>query len=672
VSWLYDVEIRHLRTDPVRHEVRHRSYQYYVDLDRLPVLPRPFAALARFDAADHLGDPRRSLRENVDTYLAEHGIDLGGGRITMLANARTLGHVFNPLTVYWCRDAAGSLAAVIAEVHNTYRGRHRYLLRPDYAGRAETEKQFYVSPFYPVDGSYRLHLPEPDERLSLTVSLHRPGETPFVATVRGVRRDATTRAVLATALRRPIETRRVRALITGHGIALWRAGLPVVPRPVDDVEENAMTAPENDAANGAKYGAADRIAQLYRDAVGAPLPVRVAAWDGSAAGPDGGPTLRIRRRRALRRLAWAPGELGLARAYVAGDVDVEGDLADGFRQVWRAARRSGSGAPRLSAAGRARLVVAAARLGALGLPPRPPASEARLQGRLHSRRRDRDAIAHHYDLSNDFYRLLLDETMAYSSAVFASAGVSLADAQRAKLDLICTKLGVRSGDRLLDVGCGWGSLILHAAERYGVRAVGVTLSGQQYDHVSKQIADRGLSELVTVRLQDYRELADELTGQFDAVSSVEMGEHVGEEQYPGYAAILYAALRPSGRLLLQQMSRRADAAPGGGAFIEAYIAPDMHMRPVSQTLAHLERAGFEIRDVQALREHYVTTVRHWIDRLEQDWDAFVALAGEEVARVWRLYLVGGALSFEEGRMGVDQILAVRTARDGTSAMPALR
>jgi cyclopropane-fatty-acyl-phospholipid synthase len=287
-----------------------------------------------------------------------------------------------------------------------------------------------------------------------------------------------------------------------------------------------------------------------------------------------------------------------------------------------------------------------------------------LRGGLHSKARDRAAIAHHYDLSNEFYGLLLDETMAYSSAFFSDDDQPLADAQRAKLDMICTKLALRPGMQLLDVGCGWGSLVLHAAEHYGVHATGITLSEQQRDHVAKQIAERGLADRVTVRLQDYRELA--ASGEtFDAVSSIEMGEHVGEGQYPIYADVLFTALAPGGRLLLQQMSRHTDAAPGGGAFIESYIAPDMHMRPLSQTIGYLERAGFEVRDVQALREHYVTTVRRWIDTFEARYAEFVALVGEEVARVWRLYLVGGALAFEEGRMGVDQILARRPSHVGT-------
>ncbi|HVU92613.1 MAG TPA: cyclopropane-fatty-acyl-phospholipid synthase family protein, partial [Jatrophihabitans sp.] len=243
----------------------------------------------------------------------------------------------------------------------------------------------------------------------------------------------------------------------------------------------------------------------------------------------------------------------------------------------------------------------------------------------------------------------------YSSAFFERPGQALADAQRAKLDLVCCKLQLEPGQRLLDVGCGWGALVLHAAEHYGVRATGVTLSARQRDLVAKRIADRGLADRVEVRLQDYRDV----TGTFDAVSSIEMGEHVGEEQYPAYLRVLHGALRPGGRLVLQQMSRHLGTAPGGGPFIEAYIAPDMHMRPMWQTVRHLQDAGFEVRDVQAMREHYVTTVRHWLDTLESRWPEFVALVGEQTARVWRLYLAGGALAFEEGRMGVDQYTATR-------------
>src|SRR5262249_9602664 len=295
----------------------------------------------------------------------------------------------------------------------------------------------------------------------------------------------------------------------------------------------------------------------------------------------------------------------------------------------------------------------AVRLGALGPPPRTPASEARMSGRPHTRRRDRAAIAHHYDLSNDFYRLLLDDHMAYSSAYFTRQGQSLHDAQTAKLDMICRKLDLKPGMRLLDVGCGWGSLILHAAHRYGVRATGITLSAEQRDFTVARAAERGLSDSIEVRLQDYRDF-DESAAAFDAVASIEMGEHVGERLYPSYLAVLHRALKPGGRLLLQQMSRRADAAPGGGPFIEAYIAPDMHMRPLWQTLRYLQDAGFEIRSVAAMREHYVRTAEHWMNTLESRFGEFVALQGEEVARVWRVCRGRGAGRRPGGGVGVGE------------------
>jgi|SRR5579875_3444079 len=420
---------------------------------------------------------------------------------------------------------------------------------------------------------------------------------------------------------------------------------------------------------------ADRLAELFCDVVGFTLPVRIRAWDNSEAGPSSAPVLVIRSRRALRRLLWAPGELGLARAYVSGDVDVDGDLADGFRLAWASARRQNGRhrRTRISLRTKIRAVFAAASLGVIGPPPAPPAAEARLTGRRHSRTRDRAAIAHHYDLSNEFYRLLLDEQMTYSSAYFTHDGQSLDEAQTAKLDLICRKLDLRPGMRLLDVGCGWGSLICYAAVHYGVHATGITLSRQQRDFIAGRLAESRVDN-AEVRLADYRDFdaAAATRESFDAVSSVEMGEHVGEQQYPEYARMLFRALKPTGRLLLQQMSRRSDAAPGGGPFIERYIAPDMHMRPLAHTLSYLQNAGFEVRDVEAMREHYARTARHWIETLDEQYDQFVALLGEQEARAWRLYLVGGALAFEQGRMGVDQILAVKPTADGQAAMPWTR
>ncbi|GGS30324.1 cyclopropane-fatty-acyl-phospholipid synthase [Streptomyces humidus] len=421
-------------------------------------------------------------------------------------------------------------------------------------------------------------------------------------------------------------------------------------------------------APAAAPGAAHLLAALLHDALGGPSPVRLRAWDGSESGPADAPVVVVRSRRALRRLLWQPGELGLAQAYVTGELDVEGDLAHGLRTLWAAHRERGPRPPRRTPADRARALAAAVRLGAVGPRPAAPASQARLRGGLHSRARDRAAISHHYDLSNEFYALLLDDTMAYSCGYWAGGkgDFTAADAQRAKLELICRKLALKPGARLLDVGCGWGSLTLHAAQRHGALVTAVTLAREQAAYVRGQVRERGLTERVEVVCQDYRDIRG---GAYDAVSTVEMGEHVGDAGYPAFAAALHRLVRPGGRVLVQQMSRGRNA-PGGGAFIEAYIAPDMHMRPLGETVALLEEAGLEVRHTESLREHYVRTVEGWHRTLEERWERFAELAGEETARVWRLYLAGAALAFEEGRMGVDQILAVRPGPGGASGMPA--
>ena len=428
---------------------------------------------------------------------------------------------------------------------------------------------------------------------------------------------------------------------------------------------------------------APQLAELVERLLGGPLPVRIRAWDGSEAGPPvdpdrpAPPTVVLRHRRALRRLLWNPGELGLARAFVSGELDVEGDLADGLSRCWRLARARPPGAVRMSAADRVDAARLALRLGVLGPRPAAPASEARLAGGRHSRRRDRAAIAHHYDLSNAFYEFLLDPQMAYSCGYWtrpAGPEYGLVDAQRDKLDLICRKLALAPGMRLLDVGCGWASLLIHAAQHYGVHAVGVTLSAQQRELGLRRVAELGLADRVEIRLQDYRELGapgspDE---QFDAVSSIEMGEHVGQQNYPVYAAQLHRMLRARGRLLLQQMSRGAagaNTAPGGGAFMERYVAPDMFMRPLGGTLNFLEAAGLEVVDVHSLREHYVWTVQPWLDTLRERQAEAVGLIGAERYRVWLLYLAGASLAFAENRMGVHQVLLVRPDDTGRTGLP---
>ena len=386
--------------------------------------------------------------------------------------------------------------------------------------------------------------------------------------------------------------------------------------------------------------------------------MRLRVWDGSEAGPEGGPTVVLRSPQALRRLLWHPGELGLAQAYVTGELDVDGDLTEGLRSVWRVVRERGlSGGAALPPASWLPAVMTAIALRIPGPRPPAPASEARVSGRLHSRGRDKAVISHHYDVPAAFYQVILDPSMAYSCALWLSddPGYSLADAQRDKLDAVCRKLGLGPGSRLLDVGCGWGSLPVHAARSYGAEVTGVTLAREQAKFVRNRVASLGLAGRIGVRNQDYRDIG---AGQYDAVASIEMGEHVGDRDYPKFCAQLHDLLRPGGRLLIQQMSR-GGVAPGGGRFIEAYIAPDMHMRPVGETVDLLEGAGLEVLSVDAMREHYTTTIRAWLANLEEHRDEVTALIGAEASRVWRLYMAGSALAFDEGRMGVHQIVAVR-------------
>ena len=404
---------------------------------------------------------------------------------------------------------------------------------------------------------------------------------------------------------------------------------------------------------------ATRLADALAPFVGGELPVRLVAWDGSATGPDDAPRVELRSPTAVRRLLWQPGELGAAQAYVTGELDVPGDLDAALSHAFAVARDRGLGGRRRpSLPDWARAIRTAVGLGVVGRPPRAPATQARVRGRLHSKERDRRAISHHYDLTAEFYSLVLDPTMAYSCGYHRDPAVSLAEAQQAKLSLVCDKLGLAPGMRLLDVGCGWGSLSIHAAERFGAHVVGVTISREQQRYAEAEARRRGVGHLVELRLCDYRDAAPLAGAEYDAVASIEMGEHVGEARYPTYAAVLHDAVRPGGRVLVQQMSR-SGGWPGGGPFIESFIAPDMHMRPVGETVALLERSGLEVRDVHALGEHYVQTVAGWKQRFEENLAPITDLVGEEMVRVWRLYLVGGAMAFRDGRMGVDQILLER-------------
>ena len=424
-----------------------------------------------------------------------------------------------------------------------------------------------------------------------------------------------------------------------------------------------------DADGPPRGGAAADFAPMVHALLGSELPVRIRFWDGSQLGEDDAVgTIDVHTADALRRILWAPGELGLARAFVAGELSIEGDIFEVLTALRDASPRD---LRRLDVRTMAATVRSAARVGAIGAPPPPPPEESRPAGRIHSKARDARAISHHYDVGNDFYELVLGPSWTYSCARFVTPATSLEEAQAAKYELICRKLGLdrRPGARLLDVGCGWGSMAIHAALHHDARVVGVALSHEQVDLARERVARAGLEDQVEIRFQDYRDLAGE---QFDAISSIGMFEHVGTARTATYFSTLRALLAPEGRLLNHAISSAGGSHLGTRTFIGRYVFPDGELVDVGEVVLAMERAGFEVRDVESLREHYARTLRCWVANLEDRWDDAVALVGRARADVWRLYMAASAIGFEDGGIAIHQVLGVAPSPDGTSGMPRTR
>jgi cyclopropane-fatty-acyl-phospholipid synthase len=382
-------------------------------------------------------------------------------------------------------------------------------------------------------------------------------------------------------------------------------------------------------------------------------PFAVRFWDGTEvpATEAPAPIFRVLSPRALAHVLRAPGELGLGRAYVAGLLEVE-DLDAALRIV------DTFEPPPLTLRRQAKLAIAVLRASGLVVPPRPPAAELRLRGERHSVNRDRRAVRHHYDVGNEFFALFLDESMTYSCAYFSGGAQTLEEAQEAKLELVCRKLRLSEGERVLDVGCGWGSFAIHAASRHGANVLGVTLSAPQVLLARERARAAGVDDRVEFRVADYRELGREGREPFDAISSIGMVEHVGEERIDVYAARLAGLLRPGGRLLNHGIAKLQDFDDEDeGAFSERFVFPDGVPLPLSRVQRALERAGLVTTHVEGLQADYARTTAIWIERFEERYDDAVRLAGEERARVWRLYLHAAHQGFETGWASIYQVLA---------------
>ena len=406
------------------------------------------------------------------------------------------------------------------------------------------------------------------------------------------------------------------------------------------------------------------VAQALRAVL--PEQVAVTAYDGSVAGPPNAEvTLHVRDPRALTHMVVAPGELGLARGYVSGMLDL--DAPDHHRALQ--VLSTGKHMADLSWAQRRAILRTLGReaLHLVEPPPQEVGARRYLAGlRAHTRRRDALAVSHHYDVSNTFYSWVLGPSMAYTCAVYPTDGASLEQAQENKFDLVCRKLGLEPGMRLLDVGCGWGGMALHAAEHYGVEVVGVTLSRRQAEWGQKLVAEAGLTGQVDLRHQDYRDV----TGTFDAISSIGLTEHIGLAQLDAYAARLSSLLRPQGRLLNHCITRPDDDSPPvrRRGFITRYVFPDGELPGVGRIVGALQRAGLEVRHEENLREHYARTCAAWSRNLDDRWEQAVEEVGLGTARVWALYLAGSRLGFERNEIQLHQVLATRTT-DGDSGAP---
>ena len=647
-------QVTHRRPGPVRHAFRHRVYQWLTDLDCLPRQPWHLRAFAHFSSADHLGDPGLPIKRNIENYLALGGIGLGDrGRVLMLAGARVLGHVFDPLSVFWCYDRDGVLACVVAEVHNTYGERHAYLLHPDEAGTAGTDKSFYVSPFFDVSGTYELRFTLRPDLVATTVTLRRHDAVAFTATFRGRPEPATAPALARRLIRQPLMPQRISALIRVHGIWLWLHRLPIRSRPHHTPTGRGLTMTVSTSISWPAAAAAPRaplratIARIIFEHAVRRVPVRVTYPDGRVLGGGSGtsPEFRLLRPHAFFTRLGRDAKVGFGEAYMAGDwrAGPGTDLADLLTRF---------------AARLATLVPAPLqKLRALADKRVPPGHENTPDGA-------RSNIAAHYDLSNDLFACFLDPTMTYSAAWFdesepVQTATRLEEAQLRKIDGILDLAGVRSGTRLLEIGTGWGTLAIRAAQR-GARVTTVTLSREQLELTCERAGAAGVSDRVDARLQDYREIE----GTYDAIVSVEMIEAVGEAYWGAYFATLDRLLAPGGKVSIQAITMAHDrvlATRRSFSWIQKYIFPGgiiPSLQAIDDTLA--AHTTLRVTQRRELRPHYARTLRLWRERFNDQWPHIQAQGFTGTfRRMWEFYLAYSEAGFRSGYLGVSQLQLAR-------------
>jgi cyclopropane-fatty-acyl-phospholipid synthase len=639
---IYRTTITDSRQAPVRDLSEYRSYSWYVDLDDLPALPWWLRPFAQFHARDHLaGRPGKSLRDRVDALLAEHDEALPGGQVTALVQARVLGKVFNPISVFWCHDRHGVLRHVIVEVHNTDGQLHAYLLPPS-STPVLVAKEFYVPAFNPVAGQYRVLAPRPDRQLDVVVSLRDAGRPAFVARLRGARRPVTASQVLRMQIFSLLAPLTAALRIRIQAIASWMRRVPAVrPTAVREARLPAID-PQRwpavaKAPSGLLAGATAVIGKRLLHRAANRLPLRLGYPDGAVvgAGDAASPKLVIHQTERLARRIGRHGLIGFGESYMAGEWESD-SLAELLTVL---------------ATDVDHLVPSALRwLRPIVLASQPGSSRP-------SREEVRRNVAQHYDLSSDLFGEFLDETMTYSSAIFDTLPASwpeLAGAQRRKIDRLLDEAGVGPGTRLLEIGTGWGELCIRAAAR-GAQVRSVTLSEKQHWLARQRVAAAGLSDRVQIELRDY----DDVGGNYDAVISVELIEAIGFHAWPDYFRSLERLLAPKGRLVIQATTMPHDrmlTTRNTHTWIQKYIFPG-GLIPSARAILEITEGQTDLRPVGlfSLGQHYAETLRLWRERFMQRRITLAHIGFDEVfARMWELYLAYAEAGFRSGYLNVYQ------------------